>query len=191
MLDLLERNGAGDCQGQIIACVSRLTKVESGAKTLASSNNIARLFGRKGAAKDFGEMPGEYRDAMMRVAANLIIKSGLEPKAVSDTLFSLGFYAFCRDAIADSDSPDLLVGNAALCISELAKSDSVLQVLDSEGAIELIEPLTRCAHKRQGAAQRNAAIALARLAKGGKNGEYVQKLREHHAFEIIAKYVKI
>ena len=74
------------------------------------------------------------------------------------------------------------------CLSELAKSEEVMGWLDAKGALALVQPLTRVAHKRQGAAQRNAAIALARMAK---TPQYVDKLREHHAFEIIAKYVKI
>ena len=113
---------------------------------------------------------------------------GLDLVAVSKVLLPLGFYSFGRKAIGSADSSDLLVGNAALCISELARSEAVMRDLDQRGAIDLVEPLTRVAHKRTGTAQRNAAIALARMAK---TPQYVDKLREHHAFEIIAKYVKI
>lgn len=80
------------------------------------------------------------------------------------------------------------MGNAALCISELAKDDAVLHRLERLRASDLIEPLTKIAHERSGPAQRNAAIALARLSKLPHS---MEKLREHHAFEIIARYVKI
>lgn len=188
LLDLLEAQK--EHSKQIVGCLARLSKVPSGAKTLVSSGNISKLFGRVGGGTQQG-IPREMLDPMVRVAANVIMKSGLGVETVSDCLFPLGFYALCKTAITDPESSDLVVGNAALCISEVAKSEAVLAKLDAAGAIDLIEPLTKIAHKRQGGAQKNAAIALARLAKCGKDGQYIEKLREHHAFEIIAKYVKL
>ena len=133
-------------------------------------------------------IPEDAQDSLVRVAANVIMKSGQQLESISDALLPLGLYSLVRKAIMEPSFGDLLVGNAALCVSELARSEAVMERLDHQGAIELIEPLTKIAHKRTGSAQRNAAIALARMAK---TPQYIDKLREHHAFEIIAKYVKI
>ena len=174
---------------QIVNIIARLSRVSSGAKTLVSNGNISKLFGRLSLElTNKTNKDDDILDGILRIAANVIMKSGLDLVSVSETLLPLDFYALSRQAITKTASSDLIVGNAALCISELAKSELVMQQLDQHGAIELIEPLTSIAHKRTGAAQRNAAIALARMAK---TPQYIEKLREHHAFEIIAKYVKI
>ena len=190
MLDLLEEFPMHS--KQVLSIIARLSRTPSGAKTLISSGNLAKLFRRASidltSLSALDGMPEDTQDAIMRIVANVIMKAGIDLVTVSNVLFPLGFYSFSRKAIGSSTSSDLIVGNAALCISELAKSDVVMQELDQQGAIDLIEPLTHIAHKRTGSAQRNAAIALARMAK---TPQYIDKLREHHAFEIIAKYVKI
>ena len=161
MLDLLEEFPSH--AKQVLSILARLSRTPSGAKTLVSSGNLGKLFKR--ASIDLNAdaldraVPADTQDAVMRLCANVIMKSGLDLVAVSKVLLPLGFYSFGRKAIGSADSSDLLVGNAALCISELARSEAVMRDLDQRGAIDLVEPLTRAAHKRTGTAQRNAAIA--------------------------------
>lgn len=191
MLDLLEEHPSHS--KQIANCIARLSRIPSGARTLISSGNLSKLFARIAASfsskkEALDGIPEDAQDSLVRVAANVIMKSGQQLESISDALLPLGLYSLVRKAIMEPSFGDLLVGNAALCVSELARSEAVMERLDHQGAIELIEPLTKIAHKRTGSAQRNAAIALARMAK---TPQYIDKLREHHAFEIIAKYVKI
>ena len=187
LLDLLQAQPSHT--REIVQCICRLSKIEAGARTLASAGNLTKLFGK---VKEAGGGDEATDDALVRASANVVMKSGLDLPSCADLLLPLGLYDLLRRAIAaPASATDLLVGNPALCVSELARDSAVLARLDAMGAIDLIEPLTKVAHKRTGSAQRNAGIALARLAKCGKDGEYIEKLREHHAFEIIAKYVKI
>eukprot|EP00218_Dolichomastix_sp_CCMP3274_P004818 CAMPEP_0170162976 /NCGR_PEP_ID=MMETSP0033_2-20121228/77369_1 /TAXON_ID=195969 /ORGANISM="Dolichomastix tenuilepis, Strain CCMP3274" /LENGTH=462 /DNA_ID=CAMNT_0010400609 /DNA_START=22 /DNA_END=1411 /DNA_ORIENTATION=+ len=79
---------------------------------------------------------------------------------------------------------DAAVGNAALCIADLAKLDTALPACERTDAIK---PLLEAAHKRTGAAQRNAAIAAARMAR---HPPLLERLRQLHGLEIIQAYVK-
>ncbi len=78
-----------------------------------------------------------------------------------------------------------LLGNAALCVGNLAAwqgSWAQLRQLDA------VEVLVRVAHDGRGdAASRNAAIALARLAR---DGAMMARLKELHGLEVIYQYVR-
>ncbi|KAJ1640296.1 hypothetical protein T492DRAFT_1135378 [Pavlovales sp. CCMP2436] len=80
---------------------------------------------------------------------------------------------------------DHVRGNAALCVSELARDERSLAVLAVQP--HLIEPLLDIAHHKTGALQKNAAICLARLAK---NAHCLQAIRDGHGMEILMQYVK-
>ena len=196
MLDLLESAPSAHA-AQIASCIAKLSKDAAGARALATGGSISRLFSgllRGSEVSEISRLPEPSRDALLRASCNVILNAGLGTDQAADLLFPLGVFPLCKSCIGGgggSASSDLVAGNAALCVSELARTPSGLAKLHAEGAIELIAPLTEVAHKRRGPAQKNAAIALARLAKCGEGGEYVAKLREHHAFEIIAKYVKV
>jgi hypothetical protein len=72
-------------------------------------------------------------------------------------------------------------GNAALCIAECAREPRCLAVL---AALPIVVPLLDIAHTRSGQEQRNAAIALGRLAK---NQHCLQVIRDNHGIEILAR----
>ena len=82
--------------------------------------------------------------------------------------------------------PDGVVGNAALALGDLARLDRVSASLESlePGAVPSL--LAAC-RARAGAAQKNAAIACARLAR---RAPHMAALKEHHGLELIYAYVK-
>ena len=82
------------------------------------------------------------------------------------------------------NASDALLGNASLCLADAVKQPGVLTAL---AALDPVPALIEIAHKRTGAAQKNAAIALARLAP---DQGCLKKLRDLHGIEIIARYVK-
>ena len=59
------------------------------------------------------------------------------------------------------NASDGVVGNAALAVADLAKETALLPALEK---LKPVAPLLRACHSRTGAAQKNAAIACARLA---------------------------
>ena len=79
---------------------------------------------------------------------------------------------------------EMLRGNAALCIANCAQEERSLLVL---AALPVVKPLLSIAHTGKGAAQKNAAIALGRLAK---NPRCLQAIRDNHGIEILARAMK-
>ena len=75
-------------------------------------------------------------------------------------------------------------GNAALCIAECAKEGRCLAVLAVQ---PVVPPLLDIAHNGKGQAQKNAAIALGRLAK---NPRCLQAIRDNHGIDILARAMK-
>eukprot|EP00164_Ancoracysta_twista_P004655 GFYU01006291.1.p1 GENE.GFYU01006291.1~~GFYU01006291.1.p1 ORF type:complete len:670 (-),score=228.27 GFYU01006291.1:99-1847(-) len=87
--------------------------------------------------------------------------------------------------IKNTGSPDTLAGNVALALSSCASTDEGLAALKN---CQVIAALVNLMHKRDNdGVKKNAAIALARMAK---DGEVVDKIRELHGFEIMYRYVK-
>ena len=82
-----------------------------------------------------------------------------------------------RSTTADSQT----IGNAALAIAECAREKRCLAVL---AALNPVPPLLAIAHRGKGQPQKNAAIALGRLAK---NAHCLQALRDNHGIEILAR----
>ncbi|KAK9827632.1 hypothetical protein WJX81_001342 [Elliptochloris bilobata] len=74
--------------------------------------------------------------------------------------------------------------NAALCLAGMSALPSALAALH---AADAAAALVEAAHKRTGAAQKNSAIALARMAK---LPACLQRIRELHGIEIMCRYVK-
>ena len=79
---------------------------------------------------------------------------------------------------------DGVVGNAALAIGDLAKEGTGR---DKFAALEPVKPLLAVCHKRTGAAQKNAAIACARLASHPK---MLETLKANNGLELIYRYVQ-
>ena len=87
------------------------------------------------------------------------------------------------------------MGNSCLCVSHIAGhgeysnklAEYVQTMKNSTTGKDLIDLLVNIMHKRRGDAQKNAAIALAKLSKD----EYcLQRIRDLHAIEIIMSYMK-
>ena len=79
---------------------------------------------------------------------------------------------------------EMLRGNSALCLANCAQEERSLAVL---AALPVVEPLLSIAHTGKGATQKNAAIALGRLAK---NPRCLQSIRDNHGIEILARAMK-
>ena len=120
-------------------------------------------------------------DSLVRLLALLAVAGG----AASEAALGGGAPAALVALLSDTTAPDGLVGNAALAASELARGDAGLETL---AQLDPVPALIKVAHTRRGTAQKNAAIALARLAR---DPACLEKIRELHGFEIIAAYVKV
>eukprot|EP00892_Ulva_mutabilis_P008357 jgi/Ulvmu1/5894/UM026_0015.1 len=119
-------------------------------------------------------------DAVLRILAGLGASGHLHvlktPSAVA-----LVSWACCTTAVMDG-----CAGNAALCIGYIAGDKSLISALKHQG---VVVGLVNMVHKRHGTlASRNAAIAVAKLAK---DPSCLHQLRECHGFEKIYSLVKI
>ena len=86
--------------------------------------------------------------------------------------------------VAAPNASDGVVGNAALAVADLAKETALLPALEK---LKPVAPLLRACHSRTGAAQKNAAIACARLAH---HPEMLETLKENNGLELIYRYVR-
>jgi hypothetical protein len=91
--------------------------------------------------------------------------------------------AACVSSSAVSDG---VVGNAALALGDFARFDSLFPSLEKTEPA-LVPCLLAACRERKGAAQKNAAIACARLAR---HAPFMASLKEHHGLELIYSYVK-
>ena len=122
---------------------------------------------------------------------------GLEPAVRTLAVLANGGDAAARLTLAECASETLVecirvgelvgdgvVGNAALAIGDLAKEGTGR---DKFAALEPIKPLLAVCHKRTGAAQKNAAIACARLAS---HPDMLETLKANNGLELIYRYVQ-
>ena len=86
--------------------------------------------------------------------------------------------------VVGTSSRDGAAGNAALAIGDLARERDLLPRL---AALEPVAPLLAVCHKRTGAAQKNAAIACARLAT---HSGMLETLKANNGLELIYRYVQ-
>ena len=158
----------------------RVAKLPGGCTRLgALSGALPRLVAVLAAAAGSAEW------ALQEALARLLALCAVSGPEAGKTLLGAGAAHPLVAVLAAADAPDGLVGNAALCLSELAKSKAGV---DAIAALDPVPPLIAAAHKRRGAAQKNAAIALARLSQ---DAACLERLRELHGLEIIAAYVKL
>ena len=87
-------------------------------------------------------------------------------------------------AVSADDASDGVVGNAALALADVAKEPSLLAKI---AELKPVTPLLAACHRRAGAAQKNAAIACARLAI---HPPMLEILKENNGLELIYRYVK-
>ena len=122
---------------------------------------------------------------------------GVEPAVRTLAVLANGGDAAARLALAECASEALVecirvgelvgdgvVGNAALAIGDLAKEGTGR---DKFAALEPVKPLLAVCHKRTGAAQKNAAIACARLAS---HPDMLETLKANNGLELIYRYVQ-
>uniref|UniRef100_A0A7S0QXX8 Protein unc-45 homolog B n=1 Tax=Pyramimonas obovata TaxID=1411642 RepID=A0A7S0QXX8_9CHLO len=100
-------------------------------------------------------------------------------------LMAAGGLEMLLSVVGDASASDAAVGNAALSLADSAKEDAVLEKLAD---LDAVPPLVEVAHKRKGACNKNAGIALARMAR---NQKCLVRLKELHGIEIIYNYVKM
>lgn len=86
--------------------------------------------------------------------------------------------------VSAPNASDGVVGNAALAVADLAKETASLPALEK---LRPVAPLLRACHSRTGAAQKNAAIACARLAH---HPSMLETLKENNGLELIYRYVR-
>jgi hypothetical protein len=97
----------------------------------------------------------------------------------------VGCAAAALMACVDADgATEGVVGNAALAIADLGKEAALLPRL---ALLHPITPLLKACHRRTGAAQKNAAIACARLAH---HPPMLETLKENNGLELIYRYVQ-
>ena len=122
---------------------------------------------------------------------------GLEPAVRTLAVLANGGDAAAKWALAECASEALVeciragelvgdgvVGNAALAIGDLAKEGTGR---DKFAALEPVKPLLAVCHKRTGAAQKNVAIACARLAS---HPDMLETLKANNGLELIYRYVQ-
>uniref|UniRef100_A0A6U0DLZ5 Uncharacterized protein n=1 Tax=Micromonas pusilla TaxID=38833 RepID=A0A6U0DLZ5_MICPS len=109
----------------------------------------------------------------------------LEASVLASTLAdaTASSLAACVSSSAVSDG---VVGNAALALGDFARFDSLFSSLEKTEPA-LVPCLLAACRERKGAAQKNAAIACARLAR---HAPFMASLKEHHGLELIYSYVK-
>ena len=109
----------------------------------------------------------------------------LEASVLASTLAdaAASSLAACVRSSAVSDG---VVGNAALALGDFARFDALFPSLEKTEPA-LVPCLLAACRQRAGAAQKNAAIACARLAR---HAPFMASLKEHHGLELIYSYVK-
>eukprot|EP00879_Flechtneria_rotunda_P020193 GHRR01021234.1.p1 GENE.GHRR01021234.1~~GHRR01021234.1.p1 ORF type:complete len:471 (+),score=227.45 GHRR01021234.1:622-2034(+) len=91
----------------------------------------------------------------------------------------------CLAVLKSPAATEAMLGNAALCLSHFA---AVVEWHNQLYQADVVLALTKVAHAGKGnAASKNAAIALARMAKDGR---MMERLKELHGIEIIYQYVR-
>lgn len=125
-------------------------------------------------------------DAVLDAAVRtLTILTTPDDAAAAQELAAAGGVATLLQLAATKGLGEALLGNAALCVANLARYKEHLPLLQRADAVA---PLVKVAYEGKGnTASKNAAIALARMAH---DPAMLERLRELHGVEIIYQYVK-
>ena len=135
------------------------------------------------AAEDEDE--GAAAAAEELVGAALRILTACSSRAEGATAICTGGGLPSLVLLLEREDPTLR-GNAALCIAQCARDERCLAVLAAQP--NLVALLLAMAHDGKGQGQKNAAIALGRLAK---NAHCLQAIRDQHGIEILARAMKM
>jgi len=166
--------------------LSRVAKQSAGAEVLKSENGLQLLVSAlDGGIKQKTSRPA-WIDAIVRTIAILTAPPN-SCVAGYCTEQAAALITACLDVLRNSvlDATPAAKGNAALCLSHIAAEDRWHWLLRQADAVHA---LVQAAYDGKGnCASKNAAIALAKLAK---DEQMMERLKELHGVEIIYQYVK-
>jgi len=177
--------------------LARAVRKEPGLDELLAGDAISKVvagFGRmkdlsttlltKCASDDSRTKEAEsHMEAVEAVVRLLAVCTNMDARAAT-LLEAAGGLKLLLEVLGDKASSDAAVGNAALCVADSARDDAILDTL---AKLDAVPPLIEIAHKRKGACNKNAGIALARMAR---NQQCLARLKELHGIEIMHHYVK-
>lgn len=190
LVDLMrDSRGGTDLYCRAIDLAARM--VQEG--ILADSKIIGKMYKAVFSSPDpqgYTDMPTIAATALSKLVAALARTAPLLAPDCKEILNVLAGLVSHRDSSSAAVLPSSsIIGNVAICLSALVDHRDLEE--DFFGAViqlGLINSLLDAAHKYTGAAQRNCAIALAKLAS--KSAECRARLKELHGFEILYSYVK-
>ena len=165
---------------------------------------LSRIARDPSTARDMCGAGGSNGDGVAATVAKFVVRrlasdagdGAIEPAVRTLAVLANGGDAGARLALAEHAAGALVecvrrwdvvgdgtAGNAALAIGDLAREGDLLPRL---AALEPVAPLLQVCHKRTGAAQKNAAIACARLAT---HSGMLETLKANNGLELIYRYV--
>lgn len=155
--------------------LARVGQFGSAAEALRKAGAVSPLLdGVMGVASDF-------QVAAVRMLAAMCTKDAGTVAAVAKS----GLFKKLPGIIAQLDST--AVGNACMIVSQCAVEESHLKSL--KGTVEpLVKVMHAAANDNRKSVAKNAAIALAKLAKDPAN---LEKIRDLHGIEIMFAYIKV
>ena len=192
LLPLLGVTRPAAIAARAVTALSRLAREPGSAAALAAAPaaaSVARFVEARLAAGTSGTTSDDTSDAAEGAGA---LEAGVRTLAVliatadADTRARLcgcagGALVAC---LASEGASDGVVGNAALAVADLAKEAALLPRL---AELEPVSRLLKVCRARTGAAQKNAAIACARLAH---HPPMLETLKESNGLELIYRYVR-
>ncbi|KAK9823542.1 hypothetical protein WJX72_003579 [[Myrmecia] bisecta] len=178
--DAALRRKVVDTAGSLAALLESLGGEEGVA--LPAAGTLLNLLLEPAAQQLAMQLKGATRIAQSLTHANPVIRARAAGMLARLARQPGGYQSM--QAAAEGVSEEAL-GNAALCIGDLAKVPAVLLQLSQKDAVA---PLVGVAQKRTGAAQKNAAIAVARLAQ---HPACLERIRELRGLEIIYQTVRL
>ena len=188
----------------MMTCAARLAATPEGVAGLMARESVGGVLAWAAAALKPTAPSAPAAKALgaaLRVLCRVAVAAGERAPAL---LLPMGAYAVVRDVLLTAEGKGKgkgkgegegegegerdaggMAGNAALLVSELARTDAGLDRLGSLGAVNLIPSLTSLAHAASShESRKNAAIAVARLVR---LPEGVTTLKKHPgAMEILA-----
>ena len=166
-----------------LSCLGRLSKLGPAAEELSAKPNLAKVLQvLEGAlAAEADTTAHELVENCSRILAACLTRSA---SAVEEVVAQRRVGTLVR-VLQLPGATDGSIGNTALCVAELPKAqDGLTAVADLDPVPALLEAVKT----RQGAAQKNSAIAIAKLAP---SPQCMAKIRELRALEIISQTVRM
>jgi len=188
-LEALLPHGNPLVAARVTAVLSRLVKLPDGARALLAGEGLAAVTRallsackRLASSNDSADPSSELASAACRALA-IVVSGGGE--AAASRAVQTGCVPALLAAVRCPRVSDAAAGNAALCLSDVARHPSHWPLLRQ---LDAVAPLVTAAHRRSDkTAQKNASIALARMAQ---DPACMERLKELHGLEIIYQNVR-